>query len=59
MKIFGRDKKTLKESFWWAIHNVVAHPTSEILYWLYLQPIGDMIHDWTIPKGKNESNRIS
>lgn len=43
--------------FWWAVHNLVAHPVSQILWWLSLcgniKPLarsGDWIHDFTIPK---------
>jgi hypothetical protein len=28
--------KTARENFWWFIHNVFAHPLSEIFYWCYL-----------------------
>lgn len=39
----------------WAAHNLVAHPVSEICWWLgYLVPatrkFGDWIHDATIPE---------
>jgi len=42
--------------FWWAIHNLIAHPLSQIVWWISLfgtiKPIasfGDWIHDWTVP----------
>lgn len=35
---------------WWAIHNLIAHPLSEILYWLGLSRLGFWLHDATIPR---------
>lgn len=39
----------------WALHNLVAHPVSEICYWLrFVHPsintFGTWLHDRTIPK---------
>ena len=43
----------------WFVHNMFAHPLSEIVYWM-VRPLGrtrakragDAIHDCTIPKGE-------
>jgi len=35
--------------FQWTLHNVVAHPLSEILYQIGLEKAGNVIHDITIP----------
>tara|TARA_B100002019_G_scaffold130772_1_gene112339 strand:+ start:1981 stop:2145 length:165 start_codon:yes stop_codon:yes gene_type:complete len=36
--------------FSWTLHNVVAHPLSEILYQLGYEDLGNKIHDKTIPQ---------
>ena len=36
-------------ALWWAIHNLIAHPFSEVCHWLRLDDIGGRFHDWTIP----------
>lgn len=33
----------------WAIHNLIAHPVSEILHWLRLGDLGNRLHDRTLP----------
>jgi hypothetical protein len=45
-----------RTEFWWAIHNLAAHPLSQLLWWASLcglvRPLakaGDMVHDWTVP----------
>jgi hypothetical protein len=43
-----------REEFWWAVHNLVAHPVSELCYWggKLVPPVGrfgDWIHDATVP----------
>ena len=43
----------------WFVHNVLAHPLSELVYWL-VRPLGDkkasnasgIIHDCTIPESE-------
>lgn len=35
--------------FWWAVHNIIAHPLSEIFYWLGLQNLSNYIHEQTLP----------
>ena len=33
----------------WALHNMVAHPLSEVFYLLGYERLGNKIHDITIP----------
>ncbi len=48
----------------WTVHNLIAHPLSEIVYWL-VRPFGKhratdtsgWIHDLTIPKHKAGNGR--
>lgn len=40
----------LPERFRWTLHNLVAHPISEVLYQIGLQKLSDEIHDRTIPE---------
>ena len=39
----------LPERFKWTIHNLVAHPLSEILFQIGLGNLGNKLHDATIP----------
>jgi len=41
----------LPERFRWTIHNLIAHPVSEILFQVGLRRQSDWIHDVTQPKG--------
>lgn len=57
-------KRWLYLEFWWAVHNLFAHPVSQLVWWLSLcgvvKPIakcGDWIHDQTIPKHNVEEGR--
>ena len=41
----------------WFVHNMFAHPLSEIVYWLVrpfgrtrAKKVGDVVHDCTIPQ---------
>ena len=34
----------------WTIHNVIAHPLSEVFYLLGYSQLGNKIHDITIPE---------
>jgi len=36
--------------FSWTLHNIVAHPLSEILYQAGYEKAGNYIHDITIPE---------
>jgi ethanolamine utilization microcompartment shell protein EutS len=40
----------LPERFQWTLHNLIAHPLSEILFQLGLHKAGDWIHEITIPE---------
>jgi hypothetical protein len=42
---------------WWAIHNVIAHPLSEIFYWIRLESVGNWLHDETVPLHEKGSGR--
>jgi len=50
-------KRTARENFWWAIHNLIAHPVAEILFWVGLEKLGNQFHDWTVPKHGKGSGR--
>jgi hypothetical protein len=39
----------LPERFRWTLHNVVAHPLSELLYQIGLGTWADDVHDATVP----------
>lgn len=52
----------LKVEAMWFIHNMFAHPVSEIFYWMgfifpYMRVIGNFIHDFTIPKHEKGEGR--
>jgi hypothetical protein len=47
--------RTLREEFWWFVHNMIAHPLSQILTMIgwFIPPLGklsDLVHDATVPK---------
>lgn len=39
----------LSDRFKWTIHNVIAHPLSEVLYQAGFEKIANDIHDATVP----------
>lgn len=39
------------------MHNLVAHPASEILHWLGCDGLGNRIHDSTLPAHEAGSGR--
>lgn len=43
--------------FKWTLHNVVAHPLSEILHQIGMQRASNWIHDITIPEHNPEEGR--
>lgn len=43
--------------FSWTLHNVIAHPLSELLYLIGYEDLGNKIHDATIPKHKRGEGR--
>ena len=42
----------LPERFRWTLHNLVAHPLSEVLYQVGLHRWSDIVHDCTVPAHK-------
>lgn len=43
--------------FWWAVHNLIAHPAMQVLRFVSLfgligpvNRFGEWVHDWTTPK---------
>jgi hypothetical protein len=47
----------LPARFQWTIHNVVAHPLSELLYQLGFEDWGNRIHDETAPYHESGTGR--
>lgn len=52
----------LRRELMWAAHNLIAHPLSEISFWLdFVFPgaraIGDAIHDLTVPEHEPGTGR--
>jgi len=47
-KVVG--KRSGNEKFWWAIHNLFAHPLSEVFRLIGLRRAAVLIHDETVPK---------
>jgi len=39
----------LPERYRWSLHNLVAHPLSEIVHLCGYTDLGNKIHDYTIP----------
>ena len=39
----------LPDRFQWTLHNLVAHPLSEVLYQVGLGDVGNKLHDVTVP----------
>lgn len=33
----------------WPVHNLIAHPFSEVLFWIGLGRLGNCIHDASLP----------
>lgn len=53
-------RKTNHPDLWWAIHNLIAHPISEIAFWLKSEHLirwTNEFHDWTIPEHESGSGR--
>jgi hypothetical protein len=42
-------KRSGPQWFWWAVHNLIAHPASELLYWVRLRRLSYWVHDQTVP----------
>jgi hypothetical protein len=43
--------------FAWSLHNLVAHPISEILYLMGAHKAADWVHDKTVPTHKKGEGR--
>jgi hypothetical protein len=42
-------KTKIKVHLMWAVHNLIAHPLGELLYWVGLGKLANRLHDVTIP----------
>jgi len=47
----------LPERFRWTIHNLVAHPLSEIMFQIGLRRWSDAVHDCTVPEHEPGTGR--
>lgn len=52
-----RSASWFRENLGWAIHNLIAHPLSEVLFWCGLRSWGDRLHDATVPPHKPGTGR--
>ena len=43
--------------FQWTLHNLVAHPLSEVLYQCGFEDLGNRLHDATVPKHEPGTGR--
>jgi len=39
-----------RENVGWAVHNLIAHPLSEVVFWLGSERASNWIHDNTVPR---------
>ena len=39
-----------RPNLWWAVHNLFAHPVSELCFWLRIPRFGNWLHDATVPE---------
>ena len=54
--------QSIKKELFWIIHNLIAHPVSELSYWAgYLHPefriFGNWLHDSTVPSHEPGTGR--
>lgn len=40
----------LPERYMWTVHNLIAHPLSEVLFQVGLEDLGNRVHDRTVPE---------
>lgn len=52
-RLLGR----LPERFQWTLHNIIAHPFSEILFQAGLRRWSDKVHDLTVPEHEPGTGR--
>ncbi len=57
MKNLPRLLGSLPERWRWTLHNVVAHPLSEVLFQVGLHQWADLAHDLTVPAHKPGTGR--
>ena len=50
-------KRSMRENFWWFVHNVFAHPLSEAIYWTIGEKASNWVHDVTIPKHESGTGK--
>lgn len=50
-------EKKWTEAFGWMMHNLVAHPISEVLHWFGLGDVGNRLHDATVPRHEPGTGR--
>lgn len=43
-------RRNTKEHFKWSIHNLFAHPLSEIAYLLRMEKLSNWLHDSSVPE---------
>ena len=43
--------------FKWSLHNLVAHPLSELIYLIGFEKVSNWIHDITIPEHESGTGR--
>ena len=48
---------TLPERYQWSLHNLIAHPLSEIVHLCGYTDLGNKIHDYTIPEHEEGQGR--
>lgn len=47
----------LPDRFRWTLHNLIAHPLSEILFQVGAERAGNYVHDITIPEHESGTGR--
>lgn len=47
----------LPERFQWSLHNLVAHPVSEVLFQVGLQELSEKVHDLSAPEPAGDLNK--
>lgn len=57
-------ERSLREDLGWAAHNLIAHPVSEICYWLgyatasdRFDRFGEWLHEATVPDHEEGTGR--
>lgn len=50
-------REATRQHFRWSLHNLVAHPLSELAYLIGLRKLSDWLHDASVPKHKAGEGR--